>query len=143
MFMLRVVKTWTITLASVSLLTFFPFHGNSVLCLSEIGHLEIEVAGSSCCAQDTETSIPVDPSFVQADNDCGTCVDMFFAQHIARMADCIQVAPSNNSSIDLIPCGPLLPSASINDQDAQTTISFRVHARNLVVSSRLSGVIRC
>ncbi len=145
MYMLRVVKTWTITLAGVSLMTFFPFHGNSVLCLSDIGHLEIEVAGSSCCAQDTEMSIPVDPLFAQGDRDnyCGSCVDVFFVQHIDRIANSIQAAPSNNASIDLIPYSLLLPCASICDQDAQTTFSFRDYARSPVIRSCLSNVIRC
>lgn len=134
-----------LTAAAVLFLTLFNIHVKtmSVLCISDLGHLEFETAGSSCCTQDAATSWPVGSIFAHADKDCGSCVDVFFAQDIARIANGIQVASNNHAPTGPIPDAVFLSFALIGDKDSHNTIPRFEPVSSPVFTSRFSTVIRC
>jgi hypothetical protein len=134
-----------LTAATAVLFTLFNIHVKtvSVLCISDLGHLELEVAGSSCCTQDAAISHPVDPLFAASDGDCGSCVDVFFRHDIARIMNRIQVVPNNHAPISPFPNAIFLSSAVAGDQGLQKTIPLRDLTCNPVAPGLFSTVIRC
>ena len=137
---------WTrLTTATVVLLTLFSMYVKtvSVLCISDLGHMEIEVVGSSCCTHDEAISHPMDPQIAASDGDCGSCVDVLFEKDIARIVNRIRVAPNNNA-----PSGPsanaiIFSSLVVRDQGRQETIPLRDLTCNTIAPDRFSTVIRC
>ena len=139
----RFVKTWTIALIGVLLIAVSPIRGISVLCISELGHLEIEVAGSSCCEQAATPSEPTAPLVAESADDCGSCVDVIFAQNIARIVHGIQVAPNDRAPSGPVPNAIFLSPTPIGDQVSQQTIPLFGLISSPVVPSRFPTVIRC
>lgn len=79
----RFVKPWSIALIVILLAAVSPIRGISVLCISDMGHLEMEFVGSSCCDQVSAPRIPSVLVVEEAIDDCGSCVDILFTQEIS------------------------------------------------------------
>ncbi len=80
------MKNWTIALFGILLIAASPIRGFSVLCISELGHLEIEVVGSSCCKQEATPTMPNASFVAEPTDECGSCVDVLFAHEVTAVS---------------------------------------------------------
>ncbi|MCX6833825.1 MAG: hypothetical protein NTW07_01610, partial [candidate division Zixibacteria bacterium] len=73
-------------------------HHDKVICIQADSHVRVERVGAGCCSQDlTEAATGLFSSSL-ADDDCGSCLDLHFAQEAARLTQCAQAAQSVRST---------------------------------------------
>jgi hypothetical protein len=139
----RFVKPWTIALVAVLLVAVSPIRGMSVLCISDQGHLEVESIGSSCCDQEPAPQIPTAPLVEESTDDCGTCVDVLFAQDASRASQRGLSAHYGNSLFASILSTPLQLTDFLGanaSKEINPYLDFSIVAQ---ARSRFPTVIRC
>lgn len=139
----RFVKPWTIALVAVLLVAVSPIRGMSVLCISDQGHFEVESIGSSCCDQEPAPQVPTAPLVEESTDDCGTCVDVLFAQDASRASLRGLSAHYGNSLFASILSTPLLLTGFLGanaSKEINSHLGFSIVAQ---ASSRFPTVIRC
>lgn len=139
----RFLKPWTIALIVILLVAVSPIRGISVLCISEMGHLEVEFVGSSCCDQESIPQIPSALLVEESTDDCGTCVDVLFTQDASRASQrglSVHYGNSLFSSVSIIPLKRTdFPGAYCSKEISPNRVFSSVSLSN----SQLSTVIRC
>lgn len=137
------MKTWTIALIGMLLIAVSPIRGISVLCISDQGHLEVESIGSSCCDQESSPQIPITPLLEASTDDCGTCVDVPFAQDASRASLHGLSAQYGNSLFASVLSTPLQLTGFLGanaSKEVNSHLNFSIIAQ---ASSRFPTVIRC
>lgn len=139
----RFVKPWTIGLVAILLVAVSPIRGMSVLCISDQGHLEVESIGSSCCDQEPAPQIPTAPLVEESTDDCGTCVDVLFAQDASRASQRGLSAHYGNSLFASILSTPLQLTGFLG-ANASKEINLSLDSSIVpLTNSQFSNVIRC
>lgn len=137
------MKPWTIALVAVLLVAVSPIRGISVLCISDQGHLEVESIGSSCCDKEPAPHIPSAPLVEESADDCGTCVDILFAQDASRASQRGLSAYNGNSLFTSVSSVPLQFTGFLGtscSKEINSQLDFSIVAQ---ASSRFPTVIRC
>lgn len=139
----RFVKPWTIVLVAVLLVAVSPIRGMSVLCISDQGHLEVESIGLSCCDQEPTPQIPTAPLVEESTDDCGTCVDVLFAQDASRASLRGLSAHHGNSLFASVLSTPLQLTGVLGANCSKEINSYFDFSTVARASSRFPTVIRC
>lgn len=139
----RFVKPWTVALVAVLLVAVSPIRGISVLCISDQGHLEVESIGSSCCDKEPAPQIPSAPLIEGSTVDCGTCVDVLFAQDASRASQRGFSAQCGSSIINSLSIFPVQQTGFVETNGSKVISSNLGFSIVLQAHSQFSAVIRC
>lgn len=137
------MKPWSVALIVILLAAVSPLRGISVLCISEMGHLEVEFVGSSCCDQESAPQIPSAPLVEESTDDCGTCVDVLFSQDASRSSQRGLSAHYGNSLFSSISSTPLQLTGFLG-ANCSKEINLSLDSSIVpLTNSQFSNVIRC
>lgn len=139
----RYVKPWSIALIVILLIAVSPIRGISVLCISEMGHLEVEFVGSSCCDQEAAPSFPSVLVIEDAIDDCGTCIDVLFSQEASRTFQRELSVHDGTSLFSSILSIPQRLTGFLGASRAEKTNPGRVFSSISQNDSQHFSVIRC
>lgn len=139
----RFVQPWTVALIVILLLAVSPLRGISVLCISEMGHLEVEFVGSSCCDQESTPQIPSALLVEESANDCGTCVDVLFSQDASRSSQRGLSAHYGNSLLSSTLSIPLQLTGFLGTNSSKDINSNLYSSIAPQATNQFSAVIRC
>lgn len=137
------MKPWTIALIVILLVAVSPIRGISVLCISEMGHLEVEFVGSSCCDQESTPQIPSALLVEESTDDCGSCVDVLFTQDASRASQRGLSAHYGSSLFSSILDIPVKLTGFLGANCSKETNPNRLFSSVSLSNSQLSTVIRC
>lgn len=139
----RFVKPWSVALIVILLAAVSPLRGISVLCISEMGHLEVEFVGSSCCDQESAPQIPSALLVEESTDDCGTCVDVLFSQDASRSSQRGLSVHYGNSLFSSISSTPLQLTGFLG-ANCSKEINLSLDSSIVpLTNSQFSNVIRC
>lgn len=99
----------------------------------------MESIASSCCDQESTPRTPSAPLFEGSTDDCGTCVDVLFAQDVSRASQRGLSAHYGNSTSVL----PVQPAGLVGTSDTEELGPILSFSIVIQANSRFSTVIRC
>lgn len=118
-------------------------NGANVLCIGELGHIEVEVAGSTCCTDKETAAQHAQAPIVEDAGDCGACVDVYFAQDAALLAVGFQPIGQKFVTTSSFPAFLEAIAPLSVDQCPPKLFAVQSRARCFAASYQLSSVIRC